>query len=79
MILYYSDPDNKQHVSEPFIALHLLWSLEGQSIDCVTLFNGQNSEEQVETTLYFLCFESMRERYCMLTLSRPINILFLLS
>ena len=51
-------------LTEPFITSHLLHllSLEGQSIDGITLFNDQNREEQVETALYFLCFESMRER-----------------
>ena len=28
----------------------------------MTLFNEQNRDEQIETALYFLCFESMRER-----------------
>ena len=28
----------------------------------MTLFNEQDRDEQVETALYFLCFESMRER-----------------
>ena len=57
----------------PFIASHLLWSLEGQSVDRYSIVE-QDREEEVKTALYFLCFESMRERCCILTLSGPTNI-----
>ena len=33
------------------------------------------TERNRQRQLCIFCFESMRERYCMLTLSRPINIL----